>query len=93
MKLLLLAPDTEKSAELDAKLVYLLNIAREKEIPTVVCLNKRKLGKAVQMSMKQSVLGKGWICHREHFLSLYPLTWFDAFFGNSLIKWYKSYSI
>ncbi len=55
-KLLLIAPNTEQSDELDAMLSQLIYEAAQKEIPTMYTLNKRQLGKSLQMSMKQSVV-------------------------------------
>lgn len=55
-RLLLLAPNTEASEELDHRIDSLLSLASEKEIPAIYCLSKRLLGKHAQMSMKQSVI-------------------------------------
>ena len=53
VKLLLLAPDSEDSAAIDSVLDTLKEIAFEKEVPVLYCLNRRKLGKAAHSSMKQ----------------------------------------
>lgn len=55
-RLLLLAPDTEESDTLDSKLDVLVQEARMKEIPLAYSLRRRALGKAVQSSMRQSVV-------------------------------------
>jgi ribosomal protein L7Ae-like RNA K-turn-binding protein len=56
VRILFIAPNTEVSAELDERLLDLISQAQIKEIPVVYCLNKRQLGKAVQMTIKQSVI-------------------------------------
>jgi ribosomal protein L7Ae-like RNA K-turn-binding protein len=56
VKLLLIAPDTEISGTIDQKLDILLDLAVEKDIPIIYCLNRKKLGKAIKSSMKQVIL-------------------------------------
>jgi ribosomal protein L7Ae-like RNA K-turn-binding protein len=55
-RLLLLAPNVEDSEELDERLNALLLEATQRDVPVLYCLSKRLLGKALQMSMKQSVV-------------------------------------
>ncbi len=55
-RIIFLAPNTEVSEELDTRLDALVNEAKQREIPVVYCLSKRLLGKAVQMTIKQSVI-------------------------------------
>lgn len=56
VKALLLAPDTEASDAVDDKLQQLVALAIEREIVVLFCLNRRKLGRAVDNSMKQAVV-------------------------------------
>ena len=56
-RLVFLAPDTETSDIIDDKLSALIAIAREKEVPCVYCLSRRRLAKAANLSMRQAVLG------------------------------------
>lgn len=53
---MIIAPNTEQSDELDSMLTNMIYEAYRKEIPIIYALNKRLLGKALQMSMKQSVV-------------------------------------
>ena len=53
VKLLLLAPDSEESVAIDTVLDALKELAVEREVPVLYCLNRRKLGKAAHSSMKQ----------------------------------------
>ena len=55
--LVLLAPDTEVSGALDGKISDLVDEAMANGIPLVYCLNRRKLAKSLDMSMRQSVVG------------------------------------
>jgi ribosomal protein L7Ae-like RNA K-turn-binding protein len=55
-KLVLLSPDTEESDALDDKIDYLIELALAKEIPILYCLNRRKLGKAVNLTTRQSAV-------------------------------------
>ena len=55
-KLVLLAPDTEVSEAIDGKLDVLLDEIRQKGIPVIYCLNRKKLGKAIHASMKQAAV-------------------------------------
>lgn len=57
VKLILLAPDTEIMEDIDKKMENLQSLARDKEIPIIYTTNRRKLGKACQLSMRQSVVG------------------------------------
>jgi ribosomal protein L7Ae-like RNA K-turn-binding protein len=57
VKLVLLAPDTEVIEDIDKKLSTLQSIAQEKEIPMIYTMNRRRLGRACQLSMRQSVVG------------------------------------
>lgn len=54
--MLLLAPDTEESEVLDAKIADMIQDARSHEIPIVYALKRRQLGKAAGATMKQSVV-------------------------------------
>lgn len=53
VKLLLLAPDSEDSVAIDSVLDALKELALQREVPVLYCLNRRKLGKAAHSSMKQ----------------------------------------
>lgn len=53
-RLVLLAPDTEVSDVLDNKVALIIQEAKERNIPVLYCLTRRKLGKSLGMSMKQS---------------------------------------
>eukprot|EP01041_Mallomonas_annulata_P008344 gene8344-17191_t len=55
-KVVFLAPDTEASGALDTKLVTLIQEAQNRRIPILYCLTRRKLGKAVASTMKQSAV-------------------------------------
>lgn len=52
-RLIFLAPNTEDSAVIDAKLQSMLAEAQRNEIPVVYSLMRRQLGKAAQSNMKQ----------------------------------------
>ena len=52
-KLIFLAPNTEDSAVIDAKLENMITEAQQSEIPILYTLKRRQLGKAVQSNMKQ----------------------------------------
>ena len=54
--MLLLAPNTEANEILDEKIDALIEAAQQREVPLCYCLSKRILGKAVQLSMKQSAV-------------------------------------
>lgn len=56
VKLLLIAPNTEQSSILDGKLLDLVHCAQVLDVPVLHCLSRRLLGKALQMTMKQSVV-------------------------------------
>lgn len=53
---MLLAPDTEVSETIDGKLDVLLDEIKQRDIPVIYCLNRRKLGKAIRASMKQAAV-------------------------------------
>mmetsp|Transcript_19459 Transcript_19459/g.32502 ORF Transcript_19459/g.32502 Transcript_19459/m.32502 type:complete len:97 (+) Transcript_19459:1008-1298(+) len=55
-KLLLLAPNTEANEAVDEKISTLVEEAMQRDIPLCYCLSKRVLGKAAQMTMKQSAI-------------------------------------
>eukprot|EP01039_Chlorochromonas_danica_P009532 gene9532-10536_t len=55
-RLIILAPNTEVSEELDLLIDGIIANAQSKAIPLLYALNKRQLGKALQMTMKQSVV-------------------------------------
>jgi len=54
--LVLMAPDMEQSEVLEGGLEFLLTEAAEREIPVIYCLSRRKLGKALLSSMRQTVV-------------------------------------
>jgi len=54
--LLLIAPNTEESEVLDDRIESLIDEAISRDIPACYCLSKRLLGKACQLSMKQSAV-------------------------------------
>lgn len=56
MRLLLLAPNTEANEVMDEKIDLLIGEAQVRQVPVCYCLSKRILGKAVQLSMKQSAI-------------------------------------
>jgi ribosomal protein L7Ae-like RNA K-turn-binding protein len=56
VRVLLLAPNTEANEAVDDKIDSLIEEARQREVPVCYCLSKRILGKAVQLSMKQSAI-------------------------------------
>lgn len=56
VRLLLIAPNTEESEVLDNKIESLMDEAATRDIPVCYCLSKRLLGKACQLSMKQSAV-------------------------------------
>lgn len=55
-RLLLLAPNTEANEVVDEKIDTLISEAQQREVPLCYCLSKRILGKAAQLSMKQSAV-------------------------------------
>ena len=55
-KIVFLAPDTEASAAIDAKLMALVEESKLREVPIVYCMSRRRLGRAVGSSMKQSAV-------------------------------------
>ena len=55
-KLVLLSPDTENCNVLDEKIVELMSSAVEQNIPIIYCLSRRKLGKAIKMTTKQTAI-------------------------------------
>ena len=55
-KLILLSPDTECSEALDDKLDTVIAEAASKEIPVLYCLSRRKIGKAIGLTTRQSAL-------------------------------------
>jgi len=57
VKLILLAPDTEINECIDGKIEAVIDLALASEIPVIYCLNRRKLAKACQLSMRQSIVG------------------------------------
>eukprot|EP00607_Mallomonas_marina_P009845 CAMPEP_0182420992 /NCGR_PEP_ID=MMETSP1167-20130531/6142_1 /TAXON_ID=2988 /ORGANISM="Mallomonas Sp, Strain CCMP3275" /LENGTH=421 /DNA_ID=CAMNT_0024597647 /DNA_START=182 /DNA_END=1447 /DNA_ORIENTATION=- len=56
VKVLFLAPDTECSVVIDTKLSMLIEEAKSRKIPIMYCLNRRKLGKSVGSTMRQSAI-------------------------------------
>jgi len=56
VRLLLLAPNTEANEAVDEKIGALIDEAQRREVPLCYCLSKRILGKAAQLSMKQSAV-------------------------------------
>ena len=56
VRVLLLAPNTEANDVVDDKISNLIEEARRREVPVCYCLSKRLLGKAVQLTMKQSAV-------------------------------------
>lgn len=56
VRLLLLAPNTEANEAMDEKIDLLISETQAREVPVCYCLSKRILGKAVQLSMKQSAI-------------------------------------
>lgn len=56
VKLILIAPNTEPSEELDSMIESIVSLAQSKDIPVLYCLSKRLLGKALLMSMKQTMV-------------------------------------
>jgi ribosomal protein L7Ae-like RNA K-turn-binding protein len=56
VRVLLLAPNTEANEVVDDKIDALIQEARRRDVPVCYCLSKRLLGKAVQLSMKQSAI-------------------------------------
>lgn len=54
--LVVLAPNTETAQVIDDKLEMLIQYCKNKEIPILYALNKRKLGKAIQATIKQTVV-------------------------------------
>jgi hypothetical protein len=53
---LLIAPNTEKSEEIDDKINAIIAAGLAQEVPVLYCLSKRLLGKALQMTIKQSIV-------------------------------------
>jgi ribosomal protein L7Ae-like RNA K-turn-binding protein len=56
-KLVLLVPNTEINEEVDSKLQAIISLAQKNEIPLLYCLSKRQLGKSLQMTIKQTIVG------------------------------------
>ena len=56
VRIVFIAPNTDVSEELDEKIDHIMLEARNREIDVMYCLSKRLLGKALQMSMKQSAV-------------------------------------
>ena len=54
--LVLLPPDVEDSASIDALVDALLLAAERAAVPVLYCLSRRRLGKAVGSSMRQSAV-------------------------------------
>jgi ribosomal protein L7Ae-like RNA K-turn-binding protein len=54
--LVLLPPDVEDSASIDAMVDTLLLEAQRAAVPVLYCLSRRRLGKAVGSSMRQSAV-------------------------------------
>jgi len=67
-KVVFLAPDVETSDALTAELERLVSLAKSTRIPTVSCLNRRKLGKAVGKSMRQVAVA---VCNADGVFELY----------------------
>ena len=67
-KLILLAPDTEECNTIDDKITLLINEANNNHIPILYTFNRRKLGKVINSSMKQSVVS---LCNPEGAFELY----------------------
>ena len=57
MKLVLIAPDTEQSVELDRQIDRLLTQCEAYNVPVLYCLNRRQLGKIVQSTLRQAAVG------------------------------------
>ena len=55
-RLVLLAPDTEASDELDKKINDIMKESTEQSVPVMYCLSRRKLGKAVHVTVKHCAL-------------------------------------
>jgi ribosomal protein L7Ae-like RNA K-turn-binding protein len=55
-KLILLAPDTECSEALDDKVDLVIAEAQSREVPVCYCLSRRRIGKAVGLTMRQSAV-------------------------------------
>lgn len=53
---MLLSPDTESCDVLDDRVDSIVSAASEREIPVLYCLNRRRLGKALGMTTKQSAV-------------------------------------
>jgi hypothetical protein len=51
-----LAPDTECSEALDDKVDLIIAEANSREVPIAYCLSRRRIGKAVGLSMRQSAV-------------------------------------
>jgi ribosomal protein L7Ae-like RNA K-turn-binding protein len=54
--LVVLAPNTETAEVIDDKLETLIQHCRDREIPILYALSKRRLGKAINATIKQSVV-------------------------------------
>jgi ribosomal protein L7Ae-like RNA K-turn-binding protein len=55
-RLVLVALDTEVSETLDGKLGDMITFAKEREIPVLMCLSRRRLGKASGSTFRQSAI-------------------------------------
>jgi ribosomal protein L7Ae-like RNA K-turn-binding protein len=55
-RLVLIASDIEDSETLDGKLQEMILLAKQREIPTLYCLSRRQLGKAVGSTFRQSAV-------------------------------------
>eukprot|EP01035_Chromulina_nebulosa_P018938 gene18938-24745_t len=55
-KIVLIAPDTEKSESIDSLIQSLITAAISNEIPVIYCLSRRKLAKACHLSMRQAAV-------------------------------------
>lgn len=56
VRIVFIAPNTDVSEELDDKLALIIAEAQRRDMDIMYCLSKRLLGKALQMSMKQSAV-------------------------------------
>ena len=55
-RLVLLATDTEESQALDEKFIQLLEEAKNKSIPVMYCMTRRKLAKSIGSTFRQSAV-------------------------------------
>ena len=56
VKLVLLAPDTEASAELDKQLASVVSACLDCNVPVYYCLSRRVIGKAVLTNLRQAAV-------------------------------------